>query len=121
MKLLEQLKADIQQVERDIVAFLKRIEESAALGAMTPIERRYTILGPDETGMTEAQIKHMVDRFLCWRLPSDFNPDGGVSFKKTFNDHMTPPMKNEPIGTNILDATQADAMVRYMVEGLPSD
>lgn len=70
--------------------------------------------------MTEAQIKHMVDRFLNWRLPENFNPDGGVSFKKTFNDHLPTPSKYEPSGTNLLNATQADAMVRHMIEGMPS-
>lgn len=69
--------------------------------------------------MTEAQIKHMVDRFLGWRLPENFNPDHGISFKKTFNDHLPTPPKNEPTGTNLFDATQATAMVRYMVEGFP--
>jgi hypothetical protein len=28
-------------------------------------------------------------------------------------------MKHEPSGTNLFDATQADAMVRHMLEGLP--
>lgn len=69
--------------------------------------------------MTEDQIKYMADRFLGWKLPDNFNPDGGISFKKTFNDHMPQPMKNEPVGTNVLDATQADAMVRHMIEGMP--
>lgn len=69
--------------------------------------------------VTEAQIKHMVDRFLGWRLPEDFNPDGGISFKKTFNDHTAHPMKNEPVGTNLFDAMQATAMVRHMIEGAP--
>lgn len=70
--------------------------------------------------MTEAQIKHMVNRFLGWRLPENFNPDGGVSFKKMFNEHTDHPMRHEPSGTNLLDATQAAAMVRYMVEGVPN-
>jgi hypothetical protein len=70
--------------------------------------------------MTEAQIKHMTDRFLGWRLPESFSPDGGISFKRTYNEHMPfGPMKHEPVGTNLLDATQAETMVRYMVEGLP--
>jgi len=69
--------------------------------------------------MTEAQIKYMVDRFLSWKLPENFNPDGGVSFKKTFNDHLPTPSKYEPIGTNLLGAAQADAMVRHMIEGMP--
>lgn len=69
--------------------------------------------------MNDAQVKYMVDRFLGYKLPEDFNPDGGVSFKKTFNDHLPTPTKNEPSGTNLLDATQATAMVRYMIEGMP--
>ena len=69
--------------------------------------------------MTDEQIKYMVDRFLGWKLPEEFNPDGGVSFKKTFNEHTAHPMKYEPSGTNLLDATQATAMVRHMLEGLP--
>lgn len=69
--------------------------------------------------MTEVQIKYMVNRFLSWKLPENFNPDGGVSFKKTFNEHTAHPMKHEPVGTNLLDASQADVMVRYMTEGMP--
>lgn len=68
--------------------------------------------------MTEAQIKYMVNRFLAWRLPEDFSPDAGISFKKTFNEHTAHPMKHEPTGTNLLDARQAEAMVRYITEGL---
>lgn len=26
--------------------------------------------------MTDDQIKHMVNRFLGWKLPENFNPDG---------------------------------------------
>lgn len=70
--------------------------------------------------MTEAQIKHMVNRFLGWKLPENFNPDAGISFKATFNEHMPfGPQKHEPSGTNLFDATQAEAMVRYMLDGLP--
>ena len=68
--------------------------------------------------MSEEQIKRMVDRFLSWRLPENFAPDAGISFKPTFNDHLPQPTKHNPTGTNLFDATQADAMVRYMVEGL---
>lgn len=74
-----------------------------------------------ETEMTEAQIKHMVDRFLGWKLPDSFNPDGGISFKKTHGEQGPfGAQKYEPIGTNLFDAGQADEMVRYMVEDLPS-
>lgn len=69
--------------------------------------------------LTEKQIKHMRDKFLGWKLPENFNPDGGISFKKTFNDHLETPMKNEPSGTNLFDADQAEAMVRHMIDGMP--
>lgn len=69
--------------------------------------------------MTDAQIKHMVDRFLGWKLPDNFNPDGGISFEKTRNSGTPHEFKSEPSGTNLFDAAQTDAMVRYMVEGMP--
>ena len=70
--------------------------------------------------MTDEQINHMVTRFLAWKLPDDFAPDGGVSFKATFNDHLPTPMRHEPSGTNLLNYTQAEAMVRHMLDGLPT-
>jgi hypothetical protein len=60
--------------------------------------------------MTEEQIKEMVDRFLSWSLPVDFNPDGGISF----SGHR----QHGPTGTNLFTAAQADAMVRHMLEAL---
>jgi hypothetical protein len=69
--------------------------------------------------MTNEQIKYMAERFLGWRLPDNFNPDAGISFKRTFNEHTQHPMTHEPTGTNLFDFTQAQEMVRYMVEGLP--
>lgn len=68
---------------------------------------------------TDAQIKHMVSRFLNWKLPENFNPDGGITFKREFNENTPWPMKHEPVGTNLLDGVQATAMVRHMLEGLP--
>lgn len=71
--------------------------------------------------LNDAQIKHMVNRFLNWKLPANFNPDAGISFKAEFNENTPWPMKHEPVGTNLLDATQAEAMVRYMIEAMPDD
>lgn len=70
--------------------------------------------------MTEDQVKYMVSRFLSWRLPESFRPDAGISFKPDFNENTPWPMKHEPTGTNLFDATEADAMVRYMLDGLPT-
>lgn len=68
--------------------------------------------------MTDEQIKRMADRFLGWKLPSDFNPDGGVRFDPIANPGSKYEHRLEPTGTNIFNATQAEAMVRYMVEGM---
>lgn len=69
--------------------------------------------------MTDEQIKHMVQRFLAWKLPETFRPDGGITFKAEFNEHTAHPMRHEPMGTNLFDAVQAEAMVRYITAGLP--
>lgn len=69
--------------------------------------------------MNDAQIKHMAERFLAWKLPENFNPDAGINFKPTFNEHTDHPMRHEPTGTNLFDYGQATAMIRHMIEGLP--
>lgn len=62
--------------------------------------------------MTSEQIKRMVERFLGWRLPENFAPDCGISFTPNY------PLGNgkyEPVGTNLFDYAQAEAMVHYMI------
>ncbi len=71
--------------------------------------------------MTDEQIKHMAERFLAWRLPETFNPDGGVSFDPIANPGTSYEYRRLPTGTNLLTYTQAVEMVRHMVEGLPGD
>jgi hypothetical protein len=66
--------------------------------------------------MTEEQIKSMAERFLQWKLPEDFSPDCGISFKREFNEHTAHPMKHEPTGTNLLTAAQAEAMIRFITD-----
>ena len=63
---------------------------------------------------TDTLLRHMVTRFLSWRLPENFNPDGGISFARLAFNGAPYPM---PVGTNLLD--QAEAMVRYMLDGRP--
>jgi hypothetical protein len=70
--------------------------------------------------MTNEQIEYMTQRFLGWMLPENFTPDCGISFEKDFNVHTAHPMKHEPTGTNLLDAIQAERMIRYLVNGLPT-
>jgi hypothetical protein len=75
--------------------------------------------------MTDEQIKYMVDRFLAWRLPENFRPDAGISFNPEYNVEYNasqglPPARHQPSGTNLFDTTQAEVMIRYMVEGMPT-
>jgi len=54
----------------------------------------------------------MVTRFLGWRLPADFCPDGCIVFVK-------PSISAWPIGTNLLTDPQARAMLAHVL-GLSS-
>lgn len=71
--------------------------------------------------MTDEQIKHLVNRFLSWKLPTDFHPDNGISFEPKHSAGTPYEGTREPIGTNLLTAIQAEVMIRHMLEGLPHD
>ena len=60
-----------------------------------------------------AQVtEEIVNRFLCWRLPASFNPDGGVSFDKKNRDPNT---HHWPVGTNLFSADQARQMLAHIL------
>lgn len=63
-------------------------------------------------------IDRMTSRFLAWKLPEDFNPDAGISFKAEYNEHTGHPMRHEPTGTNLFSYAQAREMVRAMVASM---
>lgn len=65
--------------------------------------------------MTPEQIEVIVQRFLSWRLPADFSPDAGISFKATYNEGTDHPARHEPTGTNLLSHAQASAMFRELL------
>jgi hypothetical protein len=69
-----------------------------------------------EDNATEEQIKSMVNKFLSWKLPDDFNPDGGISFYKVANPGTEFEHVRTPVGTNLFTATQAEEMIRFMVQ-----
>jgi len=68
--------------------------------------------------MNDEQIKRMVNRFLAWKLPADFAPDNGISFEPISNAGSHHEYRREPVGTNLLTATQAEEMVRHMLDGM---
>ena len=53
---------------------------------------------------------NMVGRFLSWKLPKDFAPDGGISFNES---------AWWPSGTNLLHSGQAKDMLQHVVGGAP--
>lgn len=64
--------------------------------------------------------EEMVNRFLSWRLPDDFSPDCGISFKRIYNEQSPlGPATHEPTGTNLLTAAQARAMLQHVLWALP--
>lgn len=73
--------------------------------------------------MNEALVESMVNRFLSWRLPSDFQPDGGISFEPVGNVTYTllsgggdVKLKGQrPNGTNLFNYQQARDMVLHML------
>jgi hypothetical protein len=70
--------------------------------------------------MSPEQIKHMVSRFLGWRLPDNFRPDCGIHFDPDAAKKLNPRnLRYEPNGTNLFSADQAEAMIRHLIEGLP--
>jgi hypothetical protein len=62
--------------------------------------------------MTSPNINEIVGRFLSWKLPSDFSPDSGISFKPWSDNPI-----HHPTGTNLLNADQAKAMFGYVLAG----
>ena len=61
--------------------------------------------------MKEFNIDEMVDNFLSWKLPEDFAPDCGITFTPINHPNMW------PVGTNLLTAAQARAMIEHMIAG----
>jgi hypothetical protein len=94
----------IQEAEAELVAYLTTPEAAP--------QRQ-----PEQEPV--ALVKHMVNRFLGWKLPADFHPDGGISVTRE-RDYEHPQFgchKYEPIGTNLLTADQATMMFEYCIDG----
>jgi hypothetical protein len=62
-------------------------------------------------------IDDLVNRFLSWRLPDDFAPDCGISFEPVaYKGNGKPlPVLGWPVGTNLLTAAQARAMLEHVL------
>ena len=67
--------------------------------------------------MTDDMIEQAVTRFLSWKLPKDFHPDGGVVFIPTKGRGYDSP--HWPCGTNLLNSQQARDMLRHVLAAAP--
>lgn len=56
----------------------------------------------------------MVIRFLAWKLPQDFSPDCHIRFDRDAAD-----AGSWPVGTNLLNAIQARAMLKHVLDVAP--
>lgn len=57
-------------------------------------------------------VEAMVNRFLSWKLPKDFHPDGGMVFTPTKGRGYDSP--HWPCGTNLMTAEQARKMFEHV-------
>lgn len=70
------------------------------------------------TPTTDAIITAAVDKFLCWKLPQNFQPDSFISFDGKKHDTWGGYPNSWPTGTNLLDAGQARAMFEHCLNDL---
>lgn len=67
-------------------------------------------------------INEIVNRFLGWKLPSDFSPDCGISFEQYSNPNNDRyKALREPTGTNLFNADQAKAMFQHVLKGATTE
>lgn len=78
----------------------RSLEESAAVGYLSETKATKPGTVTDE----------MVSRFLAWKLPKDFCPDCYIAF-----DREKASQGSWPVGTNLLHAEQARAMLEHVI------
>jgi len=71
-------------------------------------------------------VESMVERFLSWRLPKTFAPDGGIKFTRTYNGYVDgqfatdierkPEDSSWPTGTNLFSVEETKQMIAYMLK-----
>ena len=98
-----------QQIEQEIQA------KGLTAPRVTPDDIEANIVGEHYFTAADAiapSVGAMVSRFLCWKLPKDFHPDGGMVFIPTRGRGYDSP--HWPVGTNLLTAEQAGQMLKHV-------
>lgn len=65
--------------------------------------------------MVKSVLSKLVDRFLGWKIPQTFGPDCYISFDR----EKAVQNNGWPIGTNLLNAEEAKAMIEYLAANNP--
>lgn len=127
------MKTELRSVLDAIEAFLDpegkmpaETGEFNELKACIPVLQSLISSSTDKTKMgqpvttKEQIINQMVSRLLGWRLPADFAPDAGITFKPQANPDSPAQYQytREPTGTNLFTATQAREMFEHCIGDL---
>jgi hypothetical protein len=78
----------------------------------------FCVLGAQPApSVPEDMVDRAVTRFLSWKLPKDFHPDGGIVFIPTKGRGYD--SLHWPYGTNLLNAQQARDMLHHVLAAAP--
>lgn len=88
-------------------------QRNDALDRVAALEAALTQQAEAFAAREKEQLAKAVDRFLSWRLPDTFAPDGAIQF------HRPERPLDWPVGTNLLDAEQARAMFAHALQIAP--
>lgn len=100
----------IQHMAMEIAGLKKERDGLKATAAGLGLVKAFEKMGRDQF------ISKAVDRFLGWRLPKDFYPDCGISFKPPEKPHPDVLYEYWPVGTNLFTADQAKAMFEHCIQ-----
>jgi hypothetical protein len=99
-------KCDYDEAEGALLCHCKACQHKVTSLAWEIVHRRHA--------QTRARVtEEMVTRFLSWKLPADFAPDCHITFK--LPDPALNPNPSWPVGTNLLTAEQARAMLQHVL------
>jgi len=93
----------------------RALTREEAAQAIRSLAARAATLPLPATARSEPVTDTMVDRFLSWKLPENFSPDCGITFTPINHPNSW------PIGTNLLTADQARAMLEYVLAATIQD
>ena len=105
--------------------FERFIRERNDMSALLSLHLRIVAENEDLKARQNDTVSHvdvdaMVNRFRGWKLPSDFSPDCGITFRNE-SEYSHPTYgraKYEPVGTNLFTGSQAKAMFEYCLQGV---